>query len=408
MQKEFFRARNVETVINIVNTEIESLRKKEAIRKSARIFDNGSIGISASKADIPEQELEKKAHDALSLGVPVNYRLPEGSKGSWNTVKAEISDSELMSMTEKLIKQLKEKAPEFIFSNKVRYSVQDKNLTNSEGADYSLRQNSLGISLIIKKRGSGNIFDAFWGNEFFEMPDIDKFTDKMMEYLDAFDNPVDIEEGEHTVIFPGYEGTLPMSFFEKHINGELYEKGASFFKDSAGRKLFSEEFSLYDLNLDTDNCIASPFDAEGYVRKDSKLPIIENGEFKTVLYDIKRAAIFNRQPTGTSYRPYNGSTAIHSNFLWMPSCSRALKDIDRAIMIFISSGGDFQDNGSISMPVQLAYLVENGKITGRLPQMQANGSIDKMFSDGYIGALKDSMFDDIHKYFALKMNIKKG
>ncbi len=408
MQKEYYDIKVKETALNIVNTQIESLRKKESIRRSVRVFDNGRLGISASKADISMDELEKKAVLSLEFGIPVEYGLPSGSSESWNTAKKPVSDSELVEMTETLISLLKKKAPEYIFSNKVGYTSAEKKIRNTEGGDYSLTTDSLLISLVIKKKGSGNIFDAFWGNLFHEKPDLEQFTDSMMEYLNVFDNIVDVDEGYQTVVFPEFTGALPFAFFEKHINGELFEKGASYFKDSLNKKVFSEKFSLYDLNLDLDNNIASPFDSEGYRREEAKMPIIENGIFRTPLYDLKRAAMFSRKPTGTSRRAYNGSPSIGSNFLWVQSNEMELKDLDRALMIIVSSGGDFQDNGSISMPVQLGYMIEKGRIMGRLPQMLINGSIDKMFGDGYIGALKDGMFNDIHKYFAMKMDVKKG
>ncbi|MCK4524086.1 hypothetical protein KAU15_04085, partial [candidate division WOR-3 bacterium] len=75
----------------------------------------------------------------------------------------------------------------------------------------------------------------------------------------------------------------------------------------------------------------------------------------------------------------------------------------------MSAGGDFQDNGDISMPLQLAYLVRKGKFIGKIPQVILTTNIDNLFNNDYIGALKDGVFkNDINKYMAFRMSVNKG
>jgi len=153
----------------------------------------------------------------------------------------------------------------------------------------------------------------------------------------------------------------------------------------------------------------SPFDADGYMREQNTLNIVNAGKFMAPLYDMKRAAQYSKICTATSQRAYNGSTQIGSNFLTTGFSDKKLGSFDNAILVVMSSGGDFQDDGSVSTPVQLGYVLKNGKIVGKAPQIILNNSIEKIFGMDYIGTLKERMYRNTPlNYFAAKMNVKKG
>lgn len=409
MEKELFSSNEKSFTVNITNSSIDSMREKNTVRKSVRVIDNGKMGISGSRSDMDFEKLEMRAKKLCSIEIPTGFNFPEGEKKQWNIIKHSFSNDDIVEIAESVLSSMNNAYPDFIFSNKVYYSQNNIQLRNSRGAEYSVNANELVLGLIYKHRESTSIMDGFWFNVYYDKPDIDEYVKRAEPFLRLHNNEVGLDRETIKVIFPDYTGAMPFRFLTKHINGELYQRGASYFSKKQGEKLFGEHFTLRDVNYMPEHGICSPFDGDGYMRAESELDIFTNGIFKNPLYDMKSAVMFNEQCTGTSSRAYNQSAAIGPNLLSVNSIDKTLKDIDEGVIAMVTSGGDFQDNGEISIPLQLAFLVKNGEIKGKLPQLMLRGHIDNLFNNDYIGALQDGLFeDDLRKYTVFRMNVKQG
>ncbi|MGE3062809.1 MAG: metallopeptidase TldD-related protein [bacterium] len=407
MDKEFYKIKTDETSASITNSEIDSVRNRKKERSSARVFDNGFIGISSSMSFSEREILEKKAIDSLSLNIPVQFSLPSGTKRTWDVSGEVITEETLLKATDELLQKLSKRNPDFIFSGLCRTSRTEEHLENTLGADYTVRASNMLLEIMFKHKNSASIIDGAFANVYYDYPDIDEFVQKFSSHLDAFGNLIVIEDESIPVIF--WQDPTIMSFFAKHLNGELLELNSSYFSSKIDKQIFSEKFSLYDINYDPEQRIANPFDGDGFVREKHILPLIEEGRVKSGMYDLRRAAMYKKEPTGTSSRPYNQSSVIYPNYLYAKETGVSLKDLKRALFVLITSGGDFQDDGSISLPVQLGYLYEDGFLKGRVQELMLNNTIEKMFGMEYIGTLKETMFrNGFEKYLALRMNIQKG
>lgn len=405
MVKEYYSIKSEQKSINISASQIDSLRNKDVQRGSVRIFNNGKIGISASASGADFAKLEASAIENLKLETVSGYDLPENSVLEREFEHKSYDDSELIGIADRVLNKLRYDHPEFVFSGNVSFESYEKSLKNSAGTDLKLRNGYLDVSIIFKSKKSAGIMDGYFGNLYQGDMDFDEFCSVADDILSNYDNELDIEEGKIDVVFQGFQGTIMYPFFYKHLNGELIEKGASYF--SSGRSGFCENFSLYDVN---DMSLSpSPFDADGLIRKDPKLSVIDRGRLVAPLFDIRKAVKYGKKPTGTSVRSYNGATHIAPNFLMTNTTDIKLKDFEKALLVIMTSGGDFQDDGSLSMPVQLAYIVENGKIKGKAPQLILHNTIENIFGLDYIGTLNDRMYEnDKFGYFASKMILKKG
>ncbi|GEM_PF-7041936 len=407
MDKEYFKSKIDAANISIANSEIESVRNKKRERSSVRVFDRGYIGISASMSSSKTEVLEKKAVESLSLRVPVQFSLPAGTKRTWDVSGGVISEETLLRVTDEMLASLKKSNPDFIFSGNTEFSKAEEHLENSLGADYTVRSSYILLQIMFKHKNSASIMDGGFANVYYDYPDMDEFISKFSQHLDAFNNVIPLEDDSIPVIF--WQDPTIMSFFARHLNGELIELKSSYFSSKMNTKFFSDKFSLYDINYDPEHHIANPFDGDGYAREKHILPLIEDGKILTGMYDLRRASIYKRLPTGTSTRPYNKSSEIYPNYLYAKETGVSLNDLKRALFVLITSGGDFQDDGSISLPVQLGYLYEDGEMKGRVQELMLNNTIEKMFGIDYIGSLKETMFKgDFEKFFAVNMNIQKG
>ncbi len=50
-------------------------------------------------------------------------------------------------------------------------------------------------------------------------------------------------------------------------------------------------------------------------------------------------------------------------------------------------GGDMTPEGHYATPVQMAYLVENGKLVGRLPELNISGNFFELLGKDYLGTV---------------------
>lgn len=55
MKTEFITIRKNETAVKIVGTKVNAVRIKDIIKKGARVYENGEIGVSGAVGDIPEK-----------------------------------------------------------------------------------------------------------------------------------------------------------------------------------------------------------------------------------------------------------------------------------------------------------------------------------------------------------------
>ena len=85
MIKEKLTINTEEIALNVVNTEIESIRKKNIKKTGFRVYDNNKIGISGVIGNCDENEQFEKAKSNLDLGISYPYEVSKD-----NQIKEEI------------------------------------------------------------------------------------------------------------------------------------------------------------------------------------------------------------------------------------------------------------------------------------------------------------------------------
>ena len=78
----------------------------------------------------------------------------------------------------------------------------------------------------------------------------------------------------------------------------------------------------------------------------------------------------------------------------------------KAVYVVMASGGDTTPDGHFATPVQMAYLMENGKLVGRLPELNIGGNFYDMLGNDYIGAVIGDFHPD-SILCAVNMDVRK-
>ena len=394
--------------VEVVNGKINSYRNKNITKKGVRLFENGKIYSTSAVGEISDAEVLKKAEQTKSVGIPYDYERP---KFSDLTIHDEESFKQPLSAIETSIHQSLDAIKhldKFVFNGKFQRTINTVTLRNEEGKTLERKFGTNEMFYLYKQVGSPNLLDGFIedGGRELHMSEVLAMN---LPYIEEYPNLIDFKAGKYPVLFHS-AGQL-LGKLSESLRAEKYCQGSALYSGKLNEKIFSDKFSLFDVNYSPEHSLYRKFDEEGTVRAQSTLPLIENGVFKKVIADLRTAKKYGVEATGNGVRSFDSSVMTSFNGLMIGKGSRStqtiLKDLPECIVVFMGDGGDFTDKGDFSTPLQLAYLVRNGKIVGRLPQLTVKTTTAEMFgsrliefgNDGFQkGHLQPSMFTEMDVY----------
>lgn len=170
------------------------------------------------------------------------------------------------------------------------------------------------------------------------------------------------------------------------FSAESVQKGTSLLKGKIGEVIAIPEFNLID-DPHMENGFASKgFDDEGVATYRKHL--IQNGELKTFLYNLKTAKKDGVESTGNAKKGgYKGSVEIAPSNIYVEAGKKSYDDIISSLdqgMIITALNGLHSGLNSISGDFSLAadgFLVENGKITKAVNQITVAGNFFELIKN---------------------------
>lgn len=387
MIKEKYIKNLKEISINIVQSNIKSIRKKDITKTGFRVYENGFIGIAGAVGKANEEELQSRAIENLKLEIPYPHEPSTNLVKKVDYRKEIFSHEEFVKEVDELLQILREEFPDFIFSNNIYIQDFETKLINNKGLDLTHIDRAVTVGLVIKEKDSVNVFDAllfFVDREYRR----ERILNNTREILAAYKNKVELPtNGKLPVVFLADDG-LPLMKIIEEMNGYKVGTGASLFKDFIGEKKFSDKFTLYQSAEEEEISGVEFFDAEGVVNPDYRYTLIQNGRIITPYTDKKTASQFNLPLTGSATAEYDKVPSLAHRNIIVESSDKTLKELlngQLGVAVLIASGGDFTQEGVFGTPVQLAFLTDGEKLIGRLPELTISGELYSMFSDDFIG-----------------------
>lgn len=405
MEKEFLTTTAGSVTLNVTAGKIDSYRRKDETQNTVRVYEEGKIGVAGSLGEADWDALTAAAEEALSNGIPYPCDLDE-NKEELHTASEIIPPEEFLPAMQHLLDRLAAECPRFGISNKIKLSQFSSTYKNSKGAELSASDAYLLISLVFQNKGAGNLFDCGYSTQTKNYNE-DAIVADCKKLHDAFYTEVDIEAGEYPVLFTPGEG---LGVALQHFVGELYVSGASLLSGKLGQKIANETFTLCDDRDPRTNPGATFFDAEGRVAPDYRQPLVKNGVMTNVIVSKNTAAMFGLPAAATSGAAYDGVPSVTFNGFHVEKTHGTVAEMvpGKAIFVAMASGGDMTPDGHFATPVQLAYLVENGEIVGKLPELNIAGDFFDIIGDNYLGCAPDTLFPSMEDtLMAVNMQVTK-
>ncbi len=385
MEKEFIKETKHSVTLNVTAGKIDSFRELERTTGTVRVYDSGCIGVAGCLGEPDENELTAKAKEALSFGIPYPC-LPEGPMDLEELHEKEIIPiPEFIPTMQSFLDRLGELCPKFAFSNKLTLESNRSEYRNSSGRRLVSSGRVINVELLVQNRGSGNLFDTFlgWSGDHF---DADMLLMYFKKQYDAFYTPADLTPGRYPVIAGSSDlfGRLL-----EHFIGDLYVAGASLLSGKLDQKVFSDRLTIRDdMNPATAHGVCF-FDAEGCVAPDFRPVLVENGVLRGLLTTKKTAGQYGLPNLGTASAAYDGVPGLGFHRFWLEQTAKDFRQLlpGKAVYVVMASGGDLTPDGHFASPVQMAYLLEDGQLTGRLPGLNVGGNFFDMLGSDYAGTV---------------------
>lgn len=383
MQKEYITKKTSSLSINVVATEVESLRKVVESTQTVRVYDDNCIGVAGQIGNANIENVEKDALENLALGISYPCDFTKDVNLSVDARKDIVDEDKFVQVAKSLLARLKKEVPDFLFSNKIQYFTSETEYKNTQNTTLSHKGNEMVLVLCVKSKSSANIMDFAYVADT-DAYDEDKTFEDVKSLCEAYNNVLPWQEGKYPVI--AEQDLYCGSYVAGNFNGESYATGASLFKDMLGKKIFNDKVTLA-INNDLPN--STFFDAEGTVCDEQNGTLIKNGVFERVIANKKIAAQYGLPRLGGSMATYDTIPSGTARGIEFKNTAERIQDLignQKAIYVLDASGGDMTTSGDFATPCEVALLVENGKFVGRLPKLNIFGNVKEFLGDDFIGA----------------------
>jgi len=371
------------TPVSFKNNRLYSLSESENSGFGVRVNKESRTGFSYTNdpANIPDAV--NRALAMCPYGDVENFTLPEDSAVSFepyddDITKFNVSDEILRA--ERMIDDIIAVYPQISIDLGISSSIGTVRLLNSRGVDVSYRESYYGLSLSCSyTMPDGTRIETWESRSELKPVDCSGLKNILIDKIEKAINVEKIESGSYPVIFtPQAFGRL-IGFIASGLSGVSVWKGVSPFAGKSGEKIFSESFTMTDNPYLDGSPFNIPFDGEGV--SVSKKYLIKNGVIETFINDLKYAERLGLAPTGNASRGYSSlpSPSFHGIAVepGEKTFNELISGIERGIVAeqFIGLGQSNTINGDFSANLDLAFLVEKGKILGRVKDCMISGNI---------------------------------
>lgn len=383
-----------EITLNVTDGKIDAYRETQESSSTARVYAEGKIGVAGELGKADKDKLFAQAEKSLEKGIPYAAKLNKNVKKIVEVKKSVVDKDKLLKTAAGLCRRVAKACPKFLINGKVQLTNNTKTYENSENTQLKFGGSSLGVSFEIKDRESSNIADLAYGASFnrYGKSVADKIVADLTALHENFYKKTKLEDGEYPIII----GTFDIfGHIFKDFVAEYYVSNGSLLSGKLGQKIFDERLSVYvDRNPKT-NFTSPFFDAEGEIAADFRAPLVVNGVMKGVLDTKNTAKLYNLPLCKCAEASYDGVPGAGLGGLYVKPTADNIADLTgdkKAIFVAITSGGDITTEGVLGLPVQLAFLVENGRISARVSDFSISGNIFDFLGKSFLGTVKHGVY----------------
>ena len=371
--------------VSFENNRLKRVTARQYRGVGLRIIRDGRIGF-ASTTDLRDpRRLVEMAAESAQFGEQAKFQLP-GLPDPLPQVLTEdpavpeVSSDDMVTMGREGLEMSLAANADYLFSADVSTKREAIRLVNSCGLNLEHTKTDMAAAVSVETVTDSGLLHAFefktWGQPASGLTDITrKALDKMQQA---------------TVIAPVKAQQVPVIFNPKAVgnllepillalSGKLVHKGSSRLIGKMNERILDERLDVLDDATIPFAPESASVDSEGVPTRPTLL--LEKGVLRSYLLDLQTAGLLGMETTGHGYRSYASQPSPSgSNTVVGPgtdSYEDIIAGLERGVIVdqTLGSGQGNLLAGEFSVNVSLGFLVEGGKIRGRVKDCMVAGNV---------------------------------
>lgn len=394
---ELFITKIEEYPVMFEANKLQSVKSKLLQGYSLRVIKDGRLGFASDTVINEPSIIVEKALNSAKFGPKVKFsfwkgkRFPNPVIFHPKIVSFEMEEAEQLG--NRIICRLKDLIPEvYVDVNLTKMFKETSILTKAGEKVYYKSIFSIYISALLVREGEFLYINEskrscnFPEDPFGLVGEI-AWKEKMCK------NTVEVSSKKIPVIFTPKAVPEILVALTTGLNGRTIVTKSSPLTDRTGEQILDERFSLYDDGLLESGLYSSPFDDEGVPCQ--RFPLFERGVLRNYLLDLSSASMIQAESTASASRPLlMPPVPGSSNLNVQPGemmYEEMIEDMEEGLIVDQVIGGG-QSNllgGEFSMNVELGFLVQKGKIKGRVRNTMVAGNVYDLLKNQLVAIGKE-------------------
>ncbi|HAF71321.1 MAG: hypothetical protein XD60_1752 [Acetothermia bacterium 64_32] len=378
--------------------EIEKVGSREVLGRALRVIEGGRLGF-ASTAGEDEEGLVQAALASAKHGDPAPFSFPTLSSGEKVEVLDEevlaLSPEELISWGEGAVQAIQEEFPDVIVDVSLSRGTLEVRITNTSGGELIEKRSHLSMGIEVQRIGEGDIYLLWVGRTVRRRADLvpEALVEEALRYLRWGERVAPAPQGQPPVLFVPKGALVLLLPLMVGFSGLSVVMGTSPLKGRLGQQVFDPKFTLVDEGTLPFAPGSRSFDDEGIPT--CRLPLVEEGIVENFLFDLRAAALADSDPTGSGLRGgLLGRGGFRSpptpgvrNLVVRPgegSVEELIAEMDKGLVVVevLGLGQGNVQSGAFSNNVGVGFVVEDGKVKGRVKNTMIAGNAYEVLKGG--------------------------
>jgi PmbA protein len=297
---------------------------------------------------------------------------------------AEMTAEELIAKGNNLSQRIKVIDDSVTFMITIERTLSEVAMMNTAGLNDCYNKSVLKIAIATMSEAGfvqGSYTETY--SKLFEISD--EKIKEMIRKHNISNKTFEIESKKMPVVFTGKAMGALMTRLLAGVNGEFIAKGVSPIASKVGEQIAAPCFNVADDGRLSHGFSTMKFDDEGTPTQ--RTSIIENGILKNILVSVATEEKLEAKATGNSIKKTMFSKEIEdkpaidsSNFMITPgefADEEIIKSIEYGILVDTVMGTHTGNipAGEYALNVSIGYLIEKGKIVGKILDTMVSGNI---------------------------------
>lgn len=383
---ELYKKEEYITDIAILNGDIHSVNGNKTVGISLRINKDGRNG-SAVATSLDDETIIDRAilSSKYQNEETITFKNLQASEVKCFDEKVkDLTVEDIKKEVQRILEIFKKYDENLIPEILIKRKVQNIHIINSSGFDNNYDKTEYEVIFGVKsKEGFLNGYYTMISADFKEISEQE--IKEIVYKHKVSQNRVKVKTEKMPVVFSGSAMAAFMTRLLAGVNGGNVVKGVSPLEGKIGEKILPDDITIRDngrMDFGKGTC---PFDDEGCPTNDTVL--VQNGILKNYLVSPSMEEKLDMKSTGNSFKrtmftyDIEDQPAIDStNFIIegnnIPD-EELIKDIKKGIYVDFVMGTHTGNipAGEYSLNVACGYLIEDGKLTGKIMDVMVAGNI---------------------------------